>query len=99
MKNVLHIGMICALAGCAIDATPDVTPNASDESAETTGGVAVEPVRSAIMQRSLKEIGPSETMSYPAAKVLDTSETRYFVEPEGGTKKDDAGHSYTDSNY
>jgi hypothetical protein len=103
MNNVLKIGTILTLAGCAMN-TQDVSSNDPQDGVESTGGVEMTPIRSDIVpQRSLKEIGPSQTMSYPAAKVLDTSETRYFVEPEGSTstapKKDDAGHTYVDSNY
>lgn len=100
MRN-LSLAMMFVLAGCAVDARQDVAQgDDGQETVETTGGVnhAVASTRLTAVQ-PWKEVGPENTLSYPAAKVLDTSETKYFVEPEGGTKKDDAGHSYTDNNY
>jgi len=100
MKKV-WIGIVSLLlGGCALDAQTDGVSSADDESQGATGGVeqAVEPSSVLRMQKPVL-IGPGSTLSYPTSKVLDTSETKYIIEPEGGTKKDDAGNTYTDNNY
>jgi hypothetical protein len=105
MKKVLSIGVALVLGGCALDAQqqdgtpPDPAP--SDDATQSTGGIVAEPPLPVDSLRSVspKEIDPGQVLSYPASKVLDISTTRYIVEPEGNTRKDDAGHTYTDNNY
>ncbi len=99
MKTVLTIGLVAlSLGGCAADTT-DGVPAESDDSSGTSGGVqqTLEQVSDARMVKPA-EIEPGQVL-VAASKVLDTSDTKYFVEPEGGKKKDDAGNTYTDDNY
>src|SRR5215472_8743970 len=89
----LGIGLALAIPGCAMDA-------GSENPGESTGGLSMTTSGPSDSSRSQSPKMPaSETLSYPASHILDVSETQYIVEPEGGTRIDDGGHTYTDNNY
>lgn len=94
-KHILSMAAV-ALAGCALDAQ-----QGADPTTDTGATHGVLPETSPATPRTIKPVtlGGEQLLSYPVSMLLDTSETPYFVEPEGGTKVDDGGHTYTDNNY
>ena len=98
MKNIVWFVSVSFgfMLGCG--EPPELDTSGGPAPRGSTGGIIVE--SGPFGERS---VSPKPdvwvTRAYPVSKVLDTSSTKYIVEPEGDTKRDDAGNSYTDDNY